>query len=379
MRLIGSIYKIKDARKFSYFLTNKGIENQCDIVSNEDQHCNIWIINEDESEKAILWYEKFLDNPQNEKFHDLQHSPSPEKKKTRKRINILERYSPNTKISLGKISGFFLFLCVLLFILKVAVPGGMVTLRTKPYPIVTQSPIYEHLAYDYPQALEILSKLINAYGLEAIEDPNGLPPEAQLLLGQQYDLQIWPGFYELLIRYIKYPEVGLSYKGPMFEKIKEGQWWRIFSPCLLHADLLHLIFNMMWLIMLGPALEQRVGKWRLILLILLTGVISNTAQYLMSGANFIGFSGVITGMIGFIWMRQRKFPWEGYPINKSTIGFITFFVLAMAGLQIISFVMEIRGYNQFTPLIANSAHIAGAFTGIILGYFNCFSLKSRKN
>ena len=31
------------------------------------------------------------------------------------------------------------------------------------------------------------------------------------------------------------------------------------------------------------------------------------------------------GMAGFIWMRQRKAPWEGYPLHPSTFSFLGLF------------------------------------------------------
>jgi GlpG protein len=374
MRLVGSFQKNKDARKFAYFLTKEGIKNQCDIPQKGDGSCNVWIINEDESSAAADIYEEFIQNP--EKFQDYRPDilPPPPKPKPSEKLKVLKQYAPG-KIVLGKVTAFFLFACIFLFIIKMLLPATAVPLATKPYPAVVYSSVYEHLAFDYPEALEVLSKLINAYGLEAIEDPNGLPPEAQLLLSQQYNLQLWPGFYNLFIDYLKFPEAGLSYSGPMFEKIKEGEVWRLFSPCLMHGDLFHLVFNMIWLIILGPALGLRIGKIRLIVLILLAGILSNTAQYLMSGPNFIGFSGVITGMVGFIWIRQLRFPWEGYPINTSTMNFMAFFVIAMMVLQVASFVMELRGYDQFSLGIANTAHIAGALVGMSLGLCRNFSLK----
>ena len=42
--------------------------------------------------------------------------------------------------------------------------------------------------------------------------------------------------------------------------IDAGEWWRIFTPILLHGSLLHIGFNMYLLYMLGPRLEQQVGS-----------------------------------------------------------------------------------------------------------------------
>ena len=42
-----------------------------------------------------------------------------------------------------------------------------------------------------------------------------------------------------------------------------------FFPILLHADIFHLFFNMLWLIVLGKQIEQRLKTGRYVLFILL--------------------------------------------------------------------------------------------------------------
>lgn len=383
MRLIGTISNHEDAREFSYFLLKEGIKNQYDKPVDGDGPCQIWIHDEDDTDTALQWYEEFTENPKNPLFRGhhkeviqkLTQLHEEQIKKTPSKLKVMSRYSNKPTPALGSLSLMLLITCILLFIAKSMSPSTFAETPSAPYPVIISSPLYENLFYDFPHSTEILVKLLNAYGLEALENPSLLPPEGQLLLSQQYDMQVWPGFYEILIDHFSNPEVGLSYHGPMFEKIQEGQVWRIFTPSLLHGDLFHLFFNMIWLMVLSPAIEKRVGKGRLLVLILLAAAISNTAQYLMSGTNFLGFSGIISAMIAFIWMRQIYFPWEGYPITKSTIAFIAFFIVAMVMLQLISFFMEINGHSAIAPGIANTAHITGALVGIILGRFNYFSVR----
>ena len=72
-------------------------------------------------------------------------------------------------------------------------------------------------------------------------------------------------------------------------------------------------------------------------------------------------------------MRQKKAPWEGYPLEQSTLIFLTVFVLGMAGIQITSFILLRFSIANFSINIANTAHIVGAITGIILGRIPFFS------
>ena len=123
---------------------------------------------------------------------------------------------------------------------------------------------------------------------------------------------------------------------------------------------------MLWLFILGRQIEERVGKFRYLLLSLIIGVGSSVAQYLMSGPFFLGYSGIITGMVGFIWMRQKIAPWEGYPLQKPVIIFITVFVLAMLALEIILMTLQFFHVVEINATIANTAHIIGALMGMAL-------------
>ena len=124
---------------------------------------------------------------------------------------------------------------------------------------------------------------------------------------------------------------------------------------------------------LGKQIEQRIGFWRFSFFILFAAALSNTAQYLMSGPNFLGLSGVVMAMAGYIWMRQSIAAWEGYTIQKPTLYFLGFYVLVLVLLQIASFVLERNGFKSIAPNIANTAHIVGAIVGITLGRLNFLS------
>ena len=50
------------------------------------------------------------------------------------------------------------------------------------------------------------------------------------------------------------------------ELIAEGQFWRLFTPMLLHGSLLHIGFNMYALYLFGPRLERYFGHGRFLAL-----------------------------------------------------------------------------------------------------------------
>ncbi|MEX2622828.1 MAG: rhomboid family intramembrane serine protease, partial [Acidimicrobiia bacterium] len=50
--------------------------------------------------------------------------------------------------------------------------------------------------------------------------------------------------------------------------VAAGEWWRIFTPVLVHGAAFHILFNMMALYQLGPTIENRLGTRNYLLLYL---------------------------------------------------------------------------------------------------------------
>jgi GlpG protein len=130
---------------------------------------------------------------------------------------------------------------------------------------------------------------------------------------------------------------------------------------------------MLWLFILGRQIEERIGIVRYIFLSLLIGIAGNVAQYLMSGPDFLGYSGIVTGMVGFIWIRQKIAPWEGYPLQKPVIIFITVFVLAMLAFEVFVVSLKFFHIDWGSVALANTAHVIGGLFGALLGRLSMFA------
>src|SRR5207253_1391288 len=87
-------------------------------------------------------------------------------------------------------------------------------------------------------------------------------------------------------------------------EIRHGQIWRLFTPMFIHFSPLHILFNMLWLRDLGSMIEGRQSSLHLLILVLVIAGCSNVAQcYVnMSGPIFGGMSGVVYGLLGYVWM-----------------------------------------------------------------------------
>ncbi len=53
------------------------------------------------------------------------------------------------------------------------------------------------------------------------------------------------------------------------------EFWRLISPIFLHFSVAHLAFNSLWIYVLGTKVEDIEGHKKLIILILLSGILSN--------------------------------------------------------------------------------------------------------
>lgn len=374
MRLLATFKEHKKAETFSNFLLSQGIENQCDSKDEAETEFHVWVIDEDQYENALHWYSLFQTDQDNPLFERSKPTPLQSLFESQEEPQSENLKKPESQFP---ITYALVMICTLLFL-----TGGMNTPSIQKIPKdvpltpVLMAPVAKTLLYDYPKAWEYIDQLIKDYGVNALEAPQDLPNEGKLLLYKFYNTPYWHGYYDKIMGSFKKEEPQKSPPAPLFEKIREGEVWRLFTPAFLHFDLFHIFFNMIWLIVLGRQIENKIGGFKYIIFILLTASISNTGQYLMSGPNFIGFSGVVMAMIGFIYARQITAAWEGYQLTKSTLLFVMLFIGSILFLQLISFFVDIAGYASISPPIANTAHILGALIGFALGKLPWFSWKN---
>ncbi len=86
-------------------------------------------------------------------------------------------------------------------------------------------------------------------------------------------------------------------------------WTSLFAALFLHADLLHLGFNMLFLSAFGGGLEDKIGKIRFVLVYFGGGIVASAAHILFhpfSDAPTIGASGAIAAVLGAYFITQPK-------------------------------------------------------------------------
>ncbi|NGX39456.1 MAG: Rhomboid protease GlpG [Chlamydiae bacterium] len=390
MRLIGNLENEKKAFVFYSVLLKEGIESTYEKSTKTGEEVSIWIYDEDQINRAMALFDEYHDYPESSKFANIPNPPTPpqppnlseerkreEAQKKEERLGRpwqkrMQRTPRNRKKH--PLTSLIILLCVFLYFWNGAQQVSRLKADGKLALEIGWTPIQQMLMFDYPKSTERIDALLEKYSLDDFKSIKELPTEEQVEFAKAAEIPTWRGVLAKLMSGAKEEPESPVAKGPLFGKIKQGEVWRLFTPCLLHASLLHILFNMAWAWILLKQVEERLPNLKIILLILAIGIVSNIAQYMMSGANFLGFSGVVAGLVGFIWVRQKRAPWEGYPLNRSTIIFILVYIGAMFALELFSLAMALFTSKQdYSPNIANTAHIIGGLFGAFLGRLPFFS------
>ncbi len=137
-----------------------------------------------------------------------------------------------------------------------------------------------------------------------------------------------------------------------------GRWWTVLSAGWLHANLLHIGFNMMWVRQLAPAAAELYGVPRMAIIYTISGicgfllscsaglVFGATPLFFLRGAQFtLGASASIFGLLGALVLYGRR--GGSSHISRQAMGYA-------AIMFIFGFVM---------PGIDNYAHLGGFIGG----------------
>ncbi|MBN2048190.1 MAG: rhomboid family intramembrane serine protease [Anaerolineaceae bacterium] len=139
------------------------------------------------------------------------------------------------------------------------------------------------------------------------------------------------------------------------ELIIEGQIWRLFTPMFLHAEILHLAFNMYALYIFGRNLERYYGHGRFLMLYLVSGIAGNVMSFYFTENPSLGASTAVFGLAAaegvFIYLNRNFFP------NASRV------------LRNIIFVVIMNLLLGLSSQIDNWGHMGGMIGGLAYAWF----------
>jgi membrane associated rhomboid family serine protease len=141
--------------------------------------------------------------------------------------------------------------------------------------------------------------------------------------------------------------------------ITDGEYYRLFTAMFMHYGLLHLLFNMWALWIIGRALEAILGPSRFLAVYLICGLGGNVACYVFAPyAYSAGASTAIFGLFAVLFFVLRK-------LGRDASQLIPLLVINLA-------------FTFFVPGISRAGHIGGLITGAVVGYLLTKAPKERR-
>jgi rhomboid protease GluP len=157
----------------------------------------------------------------------------------------------------------------------------------------------------------------------------------------------------------------INYFANYYINVKNGEIYRLLTACFVHANFLHIFFNMYALYYIGPMVEKYYGKLKYLLIYLGSGIMGSLFSVVLSNNVSIGASGAIFGLFG-------SMLYFGYKYRATLDGFVR------SGIIPVLFINLILGF--IVPNIDVYGHIGGLIGGLLLSYiFGVYRKGKKKN
>jgi len=137
--------------------------------------------------------------------------------------------------------------------------------------------------------------------------------------------------------------------------IAGGAVWRLFLPMLLHANALHIFFNIFFQLRIGFGMEKQFGRRKFCLMYLFCGFLGNLLSVVANpfklavGASTSGF-----GLLG-VWAAEVLLTWELLGTSRSRL--LMWFAFMLSSCVMMS---------TLSPSVDFMGHFGGALAGFLL-------------
>ena len=152
---------------------------------------------------------------------------------------------------------------------------------------------------------------------------------------------------------------GASGAVPVFQY---SRWWTVLSAGWLHASILHILFNMMWVRQLGPATAEMYGAGRMVIIYTVSGVVGFTLS---------STAGLLLGNVPVPFLRGA---WQTVGASAPIFGLLGALVYygrrggsSMVGTQALQYALVLGLFGFIMPGIDNYAHAGGFLGGYLTG------------
>ncbi|MHB8900040.1 MAG: rhomboid family intramembrane serine protease [Thermoguttaceae bacterium] len=155
-----------------------------------------------------------------------------------------------------------------------------------------------------------------------------------------------------------------TWKLGMLSLVWSWELWRPMTTTLLHGSLIHVAFNVYWLMTFGRVLEPYFGSGRYLGVLCLLACTSTMPSFLANNwstaldeqVSGVGLSGVVYGLFGILWIGQRfRRSFQEVCSAEVIQTFVAWFFFCI-----------VLTYLEILP-IDNVAHGVGCAVGLLYG------------
>lgn len=133
------------------------------------------------------------------------------------------------------------------------------------------------------------------------------------------------------------------------------QPWRMVTSVLPHVGIVHLAFNLYWFWRFGSVIEDMLGWWRYLAMIVAVAIGTAAAEHaLVLGG--VGLSGVVYALFAFLWVNRRASEKTLALMSRSTVRLFVFWFFVCIALTVARLLA-----------FGNVAHALGAALGAFVG------------
>lgn len=133
--------------------------------------------------------------------------------------------------------------------------------------------------------------------------------------------------------------------------VRNGEVYRLLTSTFMHASILHLVFNMYALSIIGKQIETFLGKSKFLLVYIFSGLTGSLLSCAITNSYSLGASGAIFGLMGSL--LYFGYHYRLY-LGSVLLG------------QIVPVIIINLVIGYLTPSIDNAAHIGGLVGGLFL-------------
>lgn len=152
------------------------------------------------------------------------------------------------------------------------------------------------------------------------------------------------------------PQQLLGHGAAMGFLVQDGEPWRLLTYAFLHGGLIHLAFNTIFLLQLGPQIEAVLGSPRFALVYLCSAAGGGLVAVLWQDPHtlLVGASGAIFGILGaaLAWnVRSGRSPLDFWNYEGPR--------------QLVGLIVVNLALGFLFPMVSNAGHIGGLIAGFV--------------